>query len=280
MARTGLPGAQDAGLARYQHENFGGAPELFSGDTPLPVSMRSFPVGPDTNLPGFSVVGFEGNDPGGNLVLANYVGGQIGDDGAVYASGAFTLTDVPVAAETVTINGRVYTFVAAVADPDDVMIGATAAESAQNLADAINADPDAIEAETVGPDTEPHADVSATVAGAVVTIRSNDPGTEGNAITTTETSTVGSWGGATLSGGAEVAGGGVVPRGITTVEVITGAGVSTTVAIFEAGCFNPNALNWDDSFNTDEKKKHAFDGSPSPCNIVIYKPKYDTYDAV
>lgn len=281
MARTAiLSGAAIAGLAAYESENFGGPPELFSGDTPLPVSSYHAPVGANTDLPAFSVVGYEGNVPGGNLVLANHVGGLIGDDGGAVASGAITFTDVGVADETVTINGRVYTLVAAPAAADEVMIGATAAATAQNLADAINADPDAIEAGTVGEGTEEHDDVSATVAGAVVTVRANEPGTAGNAITTTETSTVASFGGGTLTGGTDVGGGGIVPIGITTVKVLTGAGVQTTVAIFTAGCFNPDALNWDDSFNTDEKRRHAFVGSPTPTNIVIVKPKFQPWDTV
>ena len=281
MVRTAIPGAQDAGLARYQHENFGGAPELFSGDTPLPVSSLIARVAADSNFPGFSVVGYQGNDPANPIALANYVGGQIGDDGGAYASGALTFTNVGVDGETVTIDATVYTLVdGPVAAANEVLIGATAAETAQNLADAINADPDAIEAGTVGEGTEPHPTVSATVNGAVVTVRADESGTGGNAIATTETSTVASWGGATLSGGTDVGGGGIVPVGITTVEVVTGAGVETTVALFTAGCFNPNALNWDDSFNTDAKKEHAYRGSPTPTNILIQKPKYDTYDAV
>jgi hypothetical protein len=282
MVHTTLPGARDAGLAAYQHENFGGAPELFSGDTPLPVSSQKAPVGADMILPGFSVVGWTGNIPGGNLVLANFVGGLIGDDGGVVASGAGTFgAGVGVADETITVGDVVYTLKAAPAAANEVKIGASVTESAANLRDAINADPDAIEAGTVGPDTVPNPLANATSAAGVVTVRANDPGTGGNAIATTETSAAHfSFGGGTLAGGADVAGGGIQPIGITTVDVTTGAGGAASVAIFTAGCFNPDALNWDDSFNTDEKREQAFMGAPTPTNIIILKPKFQPWDTV
>lgn len=281
MVRTALPGAHDAGLAAYQHENFGGHPELFSGDTPLPVSSRSFNVGENMTLPAFSVVGFAGNVNGGNLVMANFVGSEIGDAGGAAASGAGTFAGVGEEGATITIGSTVYKMTATVDAAFEVLIGANVTASAANLRDAINADPDAIEAGTVGPGTTAHPDVYATSAAGVVTIRADDPGTAGNSIATTETSAANfSFGGATLSGGTDVAGAGIAPRGITTVDVTTGPGGAASVALFEAGCFNPNALNWDDSFNSDEKKKHAFDGAPTPCNIVILKPKFDTFDAV
>jgi hypothetical protein len=281
MVRTALPGAHDAGLAAYEHENFGGTPELFSGDTPLPVSSLTCPVGENTELPAFSVVGFAGNVPGGNLVMANFVGSEIGDTEGTVASGAGTFAGVGEEGATITIGGVVYTMTATVDAANEVLIGANVTASAANLRDAINADPDAITAGTVGPGTVAHPDVNATSAAGVVTIRANDPGVAGNSIATTETSAANfSFGGATLSGGADVAGGGITPQGITTVDVLTGAGGSASIAIFTAGCFNPDALNWDDSFNSDEKKKFAFHGAPTPVNIIILKPKFQPWDTI
>lgn len=279
MARTAIPIARDIGLAKMEREDFGGAPELFSGDTPLPVSSYTNPVAQNSNLRGYSVVGWAGNAPGAALVMANFMGELLGGDGSgLVASGVGTFAGVGLAGETITIDGVVYTLRAAPALANEVKIGATAAASAQNLADAINADPDAILAGTIGPDTEPHPTVSATVAGAVVTVRANNPGTAGNALATTETSaTLFSWGAATLAGGTDEAAGGIRPIGITTVDAITGAGVTAKVALFTSGCFNPDALIWDDSFNTDEKKKHAFVGSPLGV-IIILKPKYQPWD--
>lgn len=260
----------DAGIASFQSEEFFNT-ELISGDTPHLVTDGPETVPENTDWPAFCVVGRNGD---GVLAMANAAGALIGDAGGVVASGALTFTNVGVADETITIGDEVYTLVAVPADPNDVMIGASATETAANLRDAINADPDAIEAGTVGPGTVAHPDVVATSAAGVVTVRANAPGTAGNAIASTETSTVASWGAATLAGGTDVGGGGITPLGITTAPVTTGAGVETTIDIFRAGCFNPDALVWDDSFNTDARKRNAFEGAPSPTNIVIRKIKY------
>ncbi|AID18320.1 head decoration protein [Rhizobium leguminosarum] len=61
----------------------------------------------------------------------------------------------------------------------------------------------------------------------------------------------------------------VVPIGVTTVAVTTGAGVTDRIAIYRAGNFNPAALNWHADYDTTAKKVAAFRGSPTPTNIVI-----------
>lgn len=53
------------------------------------------------------------------------------------------------------------------------------------------------------------------------------------------------------------------------VAAPTGAGV--TVPVFFAGMFNPDALVWDATYNTDAKKVNAFVGAPSPTRIMIRK---------
>ncbi|MBN9453249.1 MAG: head decoration protein [Bosea sp.] len=63
----------------------------------------------------------------------------------------------------------------------------------------------------------------------------------------------------------------VVPIGITTAKVVTGAGVTDRIAIYRAGNFNPAALVWHADYSTDDLKAAAFRGSPSPTNIVIRK---------
>ncbi|MGA0595405.1 head decoration protein [Enterovirga sp. CN4-39] len=63
----------------------------------------------------------------------------------------------------------------------------------------------------------------------------------------------------------------VVPIGITTVAVVTGAGQTDRIAIYRQGNFNPDALTWHADYNTDAKKAAAFRGSPTPTNIVIRK---------
>ena len=63
----------------------------------------------------------------------------------------------------------------------------------------------------------------------------------------------------------------VVPIGVTTVAVATGAGQTDRIAIYRAGNFNPAALTWHADYDTDAKKAAAFRGSPTPTNIVIRK---------
>lgn len=65
----------------------------------------------------------------------------------------------------------------------------------------------------------------------------------------------------------------IKPVGILTAPVTTGAGVSTTVDVYRSGMFNPDALVWDASFNTDALKFAAFEGSVSP-EIFLQRPKH------
>jgi hypothetical protein len=57
--------------------------------------------------------------------------------------------------------------------------------------------------------------------------------------------------------------------GVLTQAVVGNAGGTTTVPVFFSGCFNPAALVWDASFDTDAKKLAAFNGSPSPTQITL-----------
>lgn len=62
----------------------------------------------------------------------------------------------------------------------------------------------------------------------------------------------------------------IVPIGVTTAEV-KNVGTAQSVAIFRAGCFNPEALNWHADYSTDALKAAAFRGSPSPTQVLIRK---------
>ena len=62
--------------------------------------------------------------------------------------------------------------------------------------------------------------------------------------------------------------------GITVSPIPMGAAAGSKIVIFRDGTFNPDALTWDASFNTDAKKAAAFDGAPSPTAIFIVKPLY------
>jgi hypothetical protein len=120
--------------------------------------------------------------------------------GTTAATGTLTFTGVAIANETVTINGRVYTYKAALTGAaNEVLIGANQTESAANLAAAINGTGGS--GTTYGVGTVPHADVTAQNNAATVILTAKNNGTGANAFGTTETLTNGSWGAATLTGG-------------------------------------------------------------------------------
>jgi hypothetical protein len=114
--------------------------------------------------------------------------------GSATATGSLTFsTAVPVATDSVSINGNEIVFV--VADPVgmEVLIGGTIAATAANLANFIN-------------DT-PALGVTATVIGAAVTVTATGPGTGGNSIALLKDfATAGNMtlSGATLTGGTDV----------------------------------------------------------------------------
>ncbi|WP_031268951.1 MULTISPECIES: head decoration protein [unclassified Labrenzia] len=57
--------------------------------------------------------------------------------------------------------------------------------------------------------------------------------------------------------------------GIASQAVIGNVGGTTTAPIIYSGCFNPDALVWDASYDTDAKKEAAFRGAPTPTQITI-----------
>lgn len=58
---------------------------------------------------------------------------------------------------------------------------------------------------------------------------------------------------------------------ISTQAIAAPTGAGVTVPVFFAGMFNPDALVWDATYNTDAKKVNAFVGAPSPTRIMIRK---------
>jgi len=123
------------------------------------------------------------------------------DIGGGYASGTVTFAGVPSNNDTVTVNGVAYTFKSSMTAANHVAIGTTAAASAQNLADAINAN-----ISTRGtawyPATTANAYCIATVSSDVVTVQAKIHGTAGNSYTLAEAGSNTSVSGATLSGGS------------------------------------------------------------------------------
>jgi len=63
--------------------------------------------------------------------------------------------------------------------------------------------------------------------------------------------------------------------GILTAPVKTGAGESTTVAVYRSGEFLMDALIWDASFATDDQKAAAFEGGKSPSLFISKNPFKD-----
>lgn len=115
--------------------------------------------------------------------------------------------------ETVTINGKSYTMKATLSSPaqmNEVLIGASAAASLDNIKLAINqgsvAYPTAVdgsgEGSTWSTGTVRHANVIATTnTNTDQTIEARDYGTGANSFTTSETGANSSWGGSVMSGG-------------------------------------------------------------------------------
>lgn len=121
---------------------------------------------------------------------------------AAYASETLTLTGQPLDTETVTIGTKTYTFQATLTDVDgNVLIGATASDSLDNLIAAITLGAGA--GSTYAASTTLHPTATAAAgAGDTMDATAKKAGTAGNSIATTETLTNGSWGAATMSGGA------------------------------------------------------------------------------
>ena len=70
---------------------------------------------------------------------------------------------------------------------------------------------------------------------------------------------------------AQTSGTPVVPIGVTTAPVVTGAGQTDRIAIYRQANLNPDALTWHADYDTDDKRKAAFRNSPTPTNIIVRK---------
>jgi hypothetical protein len=258
-------GYATAGIAGQSSDTINAPTEpVTTGDNP-PIVTVAYPVGADLSLEALEVVGFDG---AGNIVPAEYAAVA-----GAKATGALTFSNVGSAAETVTIGTRVYTLVAALTGAaNEVLIGASATATALNLKNAINADEDTLDV-THGAETD-HPSVVATSALGVVTVTAKQAGTAANSVATAEVSAVAAWGAATLTGGTGAQASGVQAIGIVAAAIDNegGAAGDVYVEVHRWGMFNPNVLVWDESFDTDAKKRPAFEGAPSPTNIFVRKP--------
>ena len=117
------------------------------------------------------------------------------------ANGVLTLTANAANTETVVTGGKTYTFQTVLTDVDgNVLIGATASDSLDNLIAAINLG--AGSGSTYAASTTANPDVSAAAgAGDTMVATALLAGSAGDLIVTTETLANGSWATATLQGG-------------------------------------------------------------------------------
>lgn len=128
---------------------------------------------------------------------------NIAAGGAAAATGTLTFGGIPLNTETVTIDGKVYTFQTVLTDVDgNVLIGASASDSLDNLIAAINLDAGA--GTLYATSTTMHPTVSAAAgAGDTMVATAKASGIAGNSIGTTSTVTLGVWAVATLLGGLD-----------------------------------------------------------------------------
>ena len=127
------------------------------------------------------------------------------------ATGILTMTTQPSNGDTVTVgtkNGStaaVYTFKTTISTSYDVLIDTTAQLTLTNLLNAINAGTGIGTKYGTGTLANYNVTASALPAGQIL-VTANLAGTTGNTIASTKTGTAASWGGTTLSGGANIPG--------------------------------------------------------------------------
>lgn len=172
---------------------------------------------------------------------------------SVLASGILTLTANAANAETVTIGAKTYTFQTVLTNVDgNVLIGATASDSIDNLIAAINLG--AGSGSLYAAATSANVDVTAAAgAGDTMDVDSLLGGTQYNSVVTTEGLANGAWGGATLSGGAGdvvVLGGAEIPTttlaavgAVTTLGTVVAPGNAIFLTADLVEVSGPNALS-------------------------------------
>jgi hypothetical protein len=260
MANVTIPYA-DPGRASFEEMDRYLQGFLLVGNHPQLAPAYGFPMPASTSFEQFSVLGLDAN---GKLAMAT----EGSDVGGARATGAITFSGTGTANDTVTIGARVYTLVAALTAANQVLIGASAAATANNLLAAVNGATGA--GTTYGTGTVPHQDVSARLdASAVIGLVAQEVGTAGNSIATTESGTGASFGAATLTGGLNA--GGIKARFVLAQAASLGASGEANGQCFYQGNFNSDALVWHESFTTDAQKAAAFFGAPTPTNIIVAK---------
>lgn len=119
----------------------------------------------------------------------------------VFASGTLTSSGVFTDTQTVVIAGKTYTTQTSLTNVDgNVLIGASAAATLQNLYDAINLTGTA-GTQYAAAMTENAAVEATSVTATTLVVKAKIPGAIGNHVPTTETQTNAAWGAATLASG-------------------------------------------------------------------------------
>lgn len=186
------------------------------------------------------------NPVGASAVYGKTITGSnaaVGVTGVVNATGTLTLSGNAVAAETVTIGGTVYTFIATLTTTgNQVKIAGSASDTIDNLIAAINkATGDGVQ---YSYNTAKNLFVTAAAgAGDTMVVTAIQAGADGNGIATTETMSAGSWGAVTLTGGVSgalltaPASGASAPAGgpVTVVSAAVGASGSGSIPIGAKG---------------------------------------------
>lgn len=155
----------------------------FTGSVGTPSSRKSMPLAEIAYE-----IDFEFDGSSDVITLATSTGIATGDVTGVKATGTITFTGLPVANETITVNGAVYTFKASAATATEITIGADATETASNTASKIDANQSIVDA--------------VNVLG-VVTISAANTGEYGNAYTLAESASNTAVSAANLSGGVD-----------------------------------------------------------------------------
>lgn len=128
--------------------------------------------------------------------------GTVPNTTSIQATGSIVFAGLPTAADTVTVGNTEYTFVAAPSDPNDILIGANAEETRDNLLAAINGA--AGEGTLYGTGTVANAEATGAASSTdTIDLTARVSGTGGNDIALSEDADNVTVSGAALSGGAE-----------------------------------------------------------------------------
>lgn len=239
------------GVASRAQEKFGNKPEPRIGGGNATTTNLDVRAEGAVDLPLYAVIGLSGTD----VYLA---------EDATAASGTVTFSGTgPANSQTILIGGKTYTFKTALstgpAVANEILRDNTPATVAARLADAING----VTGVGVSSPTTANANVSATVSGAVVTVTALTEGAAGNSIVfdvSTSANTALDPSDDVLEGGVTA----IAPLGILAQPLVLADEETATVAVYRTGHWNMDALTWGASYDTDAKKKAAFDGTTSP----------------